>query len=63
MDIITKSHFEQFKKLKPYGRYKTITKMYNSKYYFNISVNDMKIYLKNIKGYIIFTAKLVGKQN
>ena len=40
-------HFEQFKKLKPYGRYKTITKMYNSKYDFNISDNEMKIYLIN----------------
>ena len=40
-------HFEQFKKLKPYGRYKTITKMYNLKYDFNISENAMKIYLRN----------------
>ena len=40
-------HFNQFKKLNSYGRYKTITKMYNSKYDFNISDSDMKLYLRN----------------
>ena len=38
-------HYDQFSKLKPYGRYKTITKIYNLKYNFNISDNTFKHYL------------------
>ena len=38
-------HYNQFSKLKPYGRYKTITKIYNLKYNFNISENAFKLYL------------------
>ena len=38
-------HYDQFSKLKPYGRYKTITKIYNLKYNFNISVDTFKHYL------------------
>ena len=33
-------------KLKPYGRYKIITKMYNLKYHFNISDDAFKAYLR-----------------
>ena len=38
-------HYDQFSKLKPYGRYKTITKLYNLKYHFNISDDVFKHYL------------------
>ena len=38
-------HYNQFSKLKPYGRYKTISKIYNLKYNFNISVDTFKHYL------------------
>ena len=38
-------HYDQFSKLKPYGRHKIITKMYNAKYHFNISDNTFKPYL------------------
>ena len=38
-------HYDQFSKLKPYGRYKTISKIYNLKYNFNISVDTFKHYL------------------
>ena len=44
--FITK-HYEQFSKLKPYGRFKTITKLYNVKYHFNISDNAFKFYLRD----------------
>ena len=40
-------HYDQFIKLKPYGRYKIITKMYNLKYHFNISDNAFKLYLRD----------------
>ena len=39
-------HYDQFSKLKPYGRYKTISKIYNLKYNFNISVDTFKLYLR-----------------
>ena len=38
-------HYNQFSKLNPYGRYKTISKIYNLKYNFNISVDTFKHYL------------------
>ena len=38
-------HYNQFSKLNPYGRYKIITKIYNLKYNFNISVDTFKHYL------------------
>ena len=38
-------HHNQFSKLNPYGRYKIITKIYNLKYNFNISVDTFKHYL------------------
>ena len=40
-------HYDQFSKLKPYGRYKTISKIYNLKYNFNISDNAFKLYLRD----------------
>ena len=39
-------HYDQFSKLNPYGRYKTISKIYNLKYNFNISDNAFKLYLR-----------------
>ena len=39
------NHYNQFSKLKPYGRYKTISKIYNLKYNFNISDDVFKHYL------------------
>ena len=38
-------HYNQFSKLKPYGRYKTISRIYNLKYNFNISDDTFKHYL------------------
>ena len=38
-------HYEQFSKLKPYGRFKTIAKLYNAKYHFNVSDDTFKHYL------------------
>ena len=38
-------HYEQFSKLNPYGRYKTITRIYNAKYHFNVSDDTFKHYL------------------
>ena len=38
-------HYNQFSKLKPYGRYKTISRIYNLKYNFNVSDNAFKLYL------------------
>ena len=38
-------HYEQFSKLNPYGRYKTISRIYNLKYNFNVSVDTFKHYL------------------
>ena len=38
-------HYNQFSKLKPYGRYKTILRIYNLKYNFNISDDTFKHYL------------------
>ena len=40
-------HYNQFSKLNPYGRYKTISKIYNLKYNFNISVDTFKHYLRD----------------
>ena len=40
-------HYNQFSKLKPYGRYKTISKIYNLKYNFNVSVDTFKHYLRD----------------
>ena len=40
-------HYNQFSKLKPYGRYKTISKIYNLKYNFNISVDAFRVYLRD----------------
>ena len=40
-------HYNQFSKLNPYGRYKIITKIYNLKYNFNISVDTFKHYLRD----------------
>lgn len=40
-------HYNQFIKLKPYGRFKTISKMYNAKYHFNISVDAFRVYLRD----------------
>ena len=40
-------HYEQFSKLKPYGRYKTISRIYNLKYNFNISVDAFRVYLRD----------------
>ena len=39
-------HYNQFSKLNPYGRYKTISKIYNLKYNFNVSDNAFKLYLR-----------------
>ena len=39
-------HYNQFSKLNPYGRYKTISRIYNLKYNFNISDNAFKLYLR-----------------
>ena len=39
-------HYNQFSKLKPYGRYKTISRIYNLKYNFNISDDAFKLYLR-----------------
>ena len=39
-------HYNQFSKLNPYGRYKTISRIYNLKYNFNISDNTFKLYLR-----------------
>ena len=39
-------HYEQFSKLNPYGRYKTISRIYNAKYNFNVSENAFKLYLR-----------------
>ena len=38
-------HYEQFSKLNPYGRYKTISRIYNLKYNFNVSDDTFKHYL------------------
>ena len=38
-------HYNQFSKLNPYGRYKTISRLYNLKYNFNISDDTFKHYL------------------
>ena len=40
-------HYDQFSKLNPYGRYKTISIIYNLKYNFNISVDTFKHYLRD----------------
>ena len=40
-------HYNQFSKLNPYGRYKTISKIYNLKYNFNISVDAFRVYLRD----------------
>ena len=40
------NHYNQFSKLKPYGRYKTISRIYNLKYNFNISDDAFKLYLR-----------------
>ena len=40
-------HYNQFSKLKLYGRYKTISKIYNLKYNFNISVDAFRVYLRD----------------
>ena len=40
-------HYDQFSKLKPYGRYKTISKIYNLKYNFNVSVDAFRVYLRD----------------
>ena len=40
-------HYNQFSKLNPYGRYKIITKIYNLKYNFNVSVDTFKHYLRD----------------
>ena len=39
-------HYDQFSKLKPYGRYKTISRIYKLKYNFNVSDNAFKLYLR-----------------
>ena len=41
------NHYNQFSKLNPYGRYKTISKIYNLKYNFNVSDNAFKLYLRD----------------
>ena len=41
------NHYNQFSKLNPYGRYKTISKIYNLKYNFNVSVDTFKHYLRD----------------
>ena len=38
-------HYNQFSKLNPYGRYKTISRIYNLKYNFNVSDDTFKHYL------------------
>ena len=40
-------HYNQFSKLNPYGRYKTISRIYNLKYNFNISDDTFKHYLRD----------------
>ena len=40
------NHYNQFSKLNPYGRYKTILRIYNLKYNFNISVDAFRVYLR-----------------
>ena len=40
-------HYEQFSKLNPYGRYKTISRIYNAKYHFNVSVDAFRVYLRD----------------
>ena len=40
-------HYNQFSKLKPYGRYKTISRIYNLKYNFNISDDAFRLYLRD----------------
>lgn len=40
-------HYDQFTKLKPYGRFKLVSKMYNAKYHFNISDDTFRIYLRD----------------
>ena len=40
-------HYNQFSKLNPYGRYKTISKIYNLKYNFNVSVDAFRVYLRD----------------
>ena len=40
-------HYEQFSKLNPYGRYKIISRIYNLKYNFNISVDAFRVYLRD----------------
>lgn len=40
-------HYNQFIKLNPYGRYKTISRIYNLKYNFNISVDAFRVYLRD----------------
>ena len=44
-NIYRRQHYEQFIKLKPYGRFKIILKLYNAKYHFNISDDTFKHYL------------------
>ena len=39
-------HYDQFSKLNPYGRYKIISRIYNAKYNFNISVDAFRVYLQ-----------------
>lgn len=38
-------HYDQFSKLKPYGRYKIISRIYKLKYNFNVSDDTFKHYL------------------
>ena len=40
-------HYDQFSKLNPYGRYKIISRIYNLKYHFNISVDAFRVYLRD----------------
>ena len=40
-------HYNQFSKLNPYGRYKIISRIYNLKYNFNISVDAFRFYLRD----------------
>ena len=40
-------HYNQFSKLNPYGRYKTISRIYNLKYNFNVSDDTFKHYLRD----------------
>ena len=40
-------HYDQFSKLNPYGRYKTISRIYNAKYHFNVSDDAFRVYLRD----------------